>query len=195
MRFQSWTQMYTLWFIPVGVSALTLVTWMPRCCLPPHPVLFSCLMVSVRIVRRQKVPIQFCEKIWVVHCILKEFIEHPGSHGWGDPLPGVDTAVDPHCRLVTTAIHANLVITVNELKECQSLSICQVTLSSIFGYVLSWVSLSFLLTYVGKTEPKILCCRAQVQVRKVRNWPEPYSIFGFHPPPSTTNTTNFFLGY
>ena len=32
----------------------------------------------------------------------------------------------------------------------------------------------------------------QVQVRKVRNWPEPYHIFGLHPP-TTTHHTNFFL--
>ena len=34
----------------------------------------------------------------------------------------------------------------------------------------------------------------QVQVRKVRNWPEPYNIFSFHHHPPTHHT-NFFLGF
>ena len=33
----------------------------------------------------------------------------------------------------------------------------------------------------------------QVQVRKVRIWPELYSIFGFHPPPTRPPTRNFFF--
>ena len=56
--------------VPVGVSALTLVTLVPRCRLPPHSVFLSCLMVSVRIVRGQKVPIEFSEEIRVVYNVL-----------------------------------------------------------------------------------------------------------------------------
>lgn len=45
-------------------------------------------------------PVDIRRQIGMVGVVLDELVEHPGGGGGADPLPGVDTAVDPGRRLV-----------------------------------------------------------------------------------------------
>ena len=44
----------------------------------------------------------------MVILFIQELIEHPRVDGRGDPLSGVDTAVNPHGRLLTATTLADL---------------------------------------------------------------------------------------
>ena len=76
--------------------------------LPPHPVLLSGPEVPVRIEQGQEVPVQFVQKVRVVILFIQELIEHPGVDSRGDPLSGVDAAVNPYGGLFTTTALADL---------------------------------------------------------------------------------------
>ena len=55
----------------------------------PRPV------VAVRVGGGQDEPVQVLEEVGVGGVVLHQLLEHPGGGGGGDPLPGVDTTVDP----------------------------------------------------------------------------------------------------
>merc|ERR1719422_1093669 len=63
--------------VTVGVSTLTRVTFILSCCLPPHSVIILRLLVSIRIVGGQEVPVQFVKKIRMIHVVLHQLIQHP----------------------------------------------------------------------------------------------------------------------
>ena len=96
--------------VPVGVGSLTGVALVLGGRLPPQPVIRLGLVISVRIVGGQEVPVQFVKKIRMIRVVLHQLVQHPGSHSWGDPFSGVDSTVNPHGGLISTASFANLSI-------------------------------------------------------------------------------------
>ena len=94
--------------VPVGVSSLTGVAGVLSGRLSPHPVICLGLVVSIRIVRGQEVPVQFVKKVRMIGVVLHQLIQHPGSNCWRYPFPSMDTTVNPHGRFITTTSFANL---------------------------------------------------------------------------------------
>ena len=96
--------------IPICVSSLALETLIRGGRFPPKPVRLSGPEVTIGIVEGQKVPVQLVQQVGMVILVLHELIEHPGVDSRGDPLPGVDAAVNPHGGLFATAALAYLAV-------------------------------------------------------------------------------------
>ena len=79
--------------VPVGVGSLTGVALVLGGRLPPQPVVRLGLVIAVRIVGGQEVPVQLLSQLGVGRVVLHQLLQHPGHCGWRDPLSGVDTSV------------------------------------------------------------------------------------------------------
>merc|ERR1719234_820882 len=95
---------------PVAVCIHTLATQnapVAGSCLPPHPVVVPRPVIAIGVCRGEDVPVQVLKEVGVGRVVLHQLLEHPGGSCRGDPLPRVDSTVDPHCWLASTFTPAN----------------------------------------------------------------------------------------
>jgi hypothetical protein len=72
-----------------------------RPCLSPKTISGSRVLVAVRIDLRQDVPVELFKQVRLFLILnFDQLLDHEGDHGRSDPFAGVDSAVNPHSRLV-----------------------------------------------------------------------------------------------
>ena len=80
--------------IPVGVDAKASSLW--TSCLSPHPVSLPGVGVAVRIGAGQEVPVDLVQIVGMGSVVVHQLVDEVGGDGGCDPLPGVNTSLQPH---------------------------------------------------------------------------------------------------
>ena len=80
--------------VPVGVNAEASSLGTP--CLPPHPVSLPGVGVAVRVGTGQEVPVDLVQVVRVGIIVVHQLVDEVGGHGGGDPLPGVNSSLQPY---------------------------------------------------------------------------------------------------
>ena len=80
--------------VPVGVNAEA--SSLGASCLPPHPVSLPGVGVAIRVGTGQEVPVDLVQIVRVGIIVGHQLIDEVGGHGGGNPLPGVNTSLQPH---------------------------------------------------------------------------------------------------
>merc|ERR1712038_1578647 len=94
--------------VPVGISSLADITVVLGRGLSPHAIVVTRLSVAVRVCRGKEIPVKVFRELRVSCIVLDHLIEHPSPCGRTDPLTRMNSAVDPHSRLVSAATLADL---------------------------------------------------------------------------------------